>query len=263
MSLLNFKTLLEQQHLQYFITHNIGKQFLQKLHIVQIIKRERPDFILCNAQGIPYGLEVTVLDTEQKNEQFFKSIDGVVKKLFAKITCHLNKKYFINLICLEKNLGEVKFKSAELLEKLFEIIKNDDGEQSDCTLTYQLGRISISGRHKQKQIEMSNGVQFLMIYSPNDKNVGGTPVFGAAMHNPIQQMQNLITKKNNLISSYYPCEQQFLLMVVDPFITKGGFFTFDDNCFRHEFIGNFSKIFLLILGGKQSIEVVEIQNAKK
>ncbi|MBR5609162.1 MAG: hypothetical protein IKW63_02735 [Elusimicrobiaceae bacterium] len=262
MSQVNIKTFIEQQHFRYFLENEIGKQFIRNLQTIQILKSEKPDFLLCSAQGMVYGFEVTTLDAKTSNEHFFKSLDSVVKKLFIKISNQLNRQYFVNIICLEKNWHSVQFKSADLVQKLFEVIQKDDGKESDKNLTYSLGGISVTGKHKTTQIT-TNGVRFQMIYSVSDKNFGGSPIFGNSIHNPIVQIQELITRKNIRVRSYLPCVQQFLMIVVDPFITKGCFFTFDNALLNHTFISDFSKVFLLILGGRKNIEVMELKNAKK
>lgn len=257
------KTWIECQHLKYFIESECGKNFLENLQIQLIVKSEKPDFLLFADSECPYGLEVSTLDSLNKDNYLFQSLDSVVKKLFVKISQKLNRKYFINLICLEKNLNSIKFRSAELVEKLFKIIQDDDGKPANEKLTYTLGNISVSGQQKEARIETSNGLHFLMMYSINDQNFGGTPCFGQAIHNPIYEIQRLITKKNSSKKSYISCIQQFLMIVVDPFITKGCFFTFDDKLFEHKFISTFDAVFLLILGGRKNIEVIELKNAKK
>lgn len=260
---MNRKEYMERNHLQYFINTECGRALLNQLHCYEILKKDPPDFVLKTLIG-HCSLELTILSYESPLLKLFSALNGVVESVFKKIDQNLDSKYFINLICLENDINKIKIHKSKLVEQVFNIIKGTHNNNCDPeTTSFSLGEISVSGKHHNVEFYTDTGVGMRLVYSKNDDsyNFGGTPVFSPICINPTNLIKDLIDKKNKKLSIYKNCYSKcFLLLITDPFITKGCSFEFDDVFFQEHFYSSFDDIFLLELGGRNNIRASKLKN---
>jgi hypothetical protein len=249
------KTYFEVGHLKYFFKNtDIGKEFLKAFNIYNVEKCEKPDFILIDNFGNKFGMEITTISEKTRIAKLCLSLDNVVQLVFKKIDNELNSKYFISLICLEKNINKIKYNESKLANQIFEIIKQ--GKNNVCDT-------SIKKIDNVFDFQIENGIFMTLIYDiiKEKNNFGGASMSCPVSENPILIIQSIINKKNKKLCSYSnSCKAHFLLIVSDPFIEKGNYFFFDQKLYEQVFDSNFSKVFLLELGGRSvGVKAVELK----
>lgn len=251
-----FQEHLENNHFNYFINTDNGKNFLRNINCINIKKSERPDYILKDINGLQHGIEEIVLFSNHQNCKFFSTMNNIVVKAFKLLDedNDIKDKYFINLICNEIDFSK-KLNENQIAQDIYLRIKNFPNNSKEKT-SYTFNNIFIEGIHNIFDFKTSNGISMKLIYSQSDKNFGGSPVISYPLESPIELIQTAINKKN-LKYEYYKsrctgtCN---LLIIYDPFISKGLLFESNTALYEHAFYSLFDNVFLLELGGKIPIK---------
>lgn len=113
----------------------------------------------------------------------------------------------------------------------------------------------IAGDTTKTQVELQN-----IINNNASYHHGGPVIFNNVINNPTTLIQNTIDKKEEKKVNYNKnCKKHCLLIVSDPFITKGNFYEFNDEFGKNVFTSSFDNIFLLELGGKNNLLTQELK----
>lgn len=258
----NNKEFIENVHFEYFLQTEVGKKLLENIKCYSIVKTEKPDFLLKTPNG-DIGFELTVLSENSKYTKFSYSLKSVVESVFKKIDNNLTYQYFINLICEEENINNIVIEESKLSEQIFSIIS--DYEKMNIAPQqqhYTYGAITIKGAHHIVKFKSSKGVNFKLIFSKttNNINVVGSSIFSPITLNPKKIILQLIRKKElKKIQYNINCTEHCLLIIVDPFISKGNSYTFDEEFYNFVFSSSFNRIFLLELGGEENIKATQLK----
>ena len=260
---------IENNHLKYFFNTVQGKIFLRSINCIKVSEFEGPDYKLISNNGVEHGLEETIIFAEHPVCKFFTSLDNIVKKVFKKLDEDdaFNKKFFITLLCDEKDfdLVKVKFKEKDVAEQIFSFIKQFPNNPHNAS-SYEFNGLTITGKHNIINFRTKNGIKMKVIYSQSDENYnfGGTPVINFPFISPIEAIQDAIDSKNKKYSNYKnKCNGTCnLLLVYDPFFSKGFLLNTEDKVYNHIFTSEFDNVFLLELGGKDPIKVTKLLTSK-
>lgn len=255
---------IEKCHLKYFLSKNIGKDFLKSLSSVGIIPSEAPDFIIKTKENKLIGLEETIIGDNHPIIRFYNSLDAVVKSVFKKLDTTFKNKFFINLICLETDISKVKFSKEKLSEQIFNIIKKKP-DAPTVDNSYEYMGLKVTGKHNIVKFITENNIKMQLIYSPTDSDYhfGGTPVVSFPIKKPIELVEMSIKNKENKCKSYKKnIPECNLLIIYDPFLVKGLAFNVSDDVYNHVFATSFENIFLMELGGQENIKVTKLKTVK-
>lgn len=260
---------IEHNHLKYFLGTVYGKNFLRSINCIKILEFECPDYKLISNDGVEHGLEETIIFADHPVCKFFTSLDNIVKRVFKKLDEDeaFDKKFFINLLCDEKNLdlAKVKFKEKEVAEQICLLIKKNPDNPTNAS-SYEFNGLTITGKHNVVNFRTKNGIKMKVVYSQSDDsyNFGGTPVINFPLIFPIEAIQNALDSKNRKYSNYKnKCNGTCnVLLIYDPFFSKGFLLNTDDKVYNHIFTSEFDNVFLLELGGKEHIKVTELLTSK-
>lgn len=173
----------------------------------------------------------------------------------------LDSKFFINLICMENNIGDVSFNRDKLAKQIFNIISNNQ-ENPINTNEYALFGLKIQGKDNIEDLEISNKIKFKLVYAKTDNtyNFGGAPFVSFPVKNPITMIEDALGDKESKYNEYKKkCSAGCcLLLIYDSFYAKGIHFIGNDNLYNHTFISSFDDVFLLELGGQEAIKVSKL-----
>lgn len=253
----------EQKYLLHFLTYKHEEINCDPIEFNEIIHyhNDSPDFII-KTKDKSISLEITTLNvyTDISKRQF--SMDNVVKKAIKRIDSEFSDRYSLKL---GEGLGLKKLEMNEdkLAEQIFHIIKNfnkilkheEKIEYIDEIRKLKSNRYLIS-------FQNATGDNFVLFISKSKskQSNGGVATIAIEYTNNYDIVEKTINKKEKKFLDYkVNYNQNYLLLVADPFVVKGCIFNFDYKFYKHKFKTGFDKIFLMEINWSNNYKITELE----
>ncbi len=253
----------EQKYLLRFLTYRHDEINYDLIEFNEIIHYDNdpPDFII-KTKDKSISLEITTLNvyTGISKRQF--SMDNVVKKSIKKIDSELPDRYSLKL---GEGLGLKKLEMNEdkLAEQIFHIIKNFNKivkHEKKIDYIDEIRKLKSNRYLIGFQNETGDNFGLFISKIKSKQSNGGVATIAIEYTNNYDIVEKTINKKEKKLLDYkVNYNQNYLLLVVDPFVVKGSIFNFDDKFYKHKFKTNFDKIFLLEINCGNNYKITELE----
>ncbi len=241
----------EKEQVEKFFKTKVGREWYERLGIVDYAKSEAPDFKIKTINGDTIALEITKFIAENKNLKFSQALTRIGNKICREAEKEYNLRIHIlidkyddrkfsihrkDLLDYAYNPGFSELPDLKTLkQKMHDVLKNNIEKLRQGWLVQEW--LQVENEYFKISLE-SFACPWTGKYDCHVNNAG------MVKQNPINELQICIDKKNDKINSYSAnCNKCYLLIYV-PNAYNANYCSFDNLLLKHRFNSKFEKVFL-------------------